>query len=149
MSLRIALQVALAAKIQACEYFAGPASVLVIYEDLGDIENQIQRAIGKIGLVILVQTPDSKAGDYPFIDTSEPRITVYENVVINRAKSGTQKTCPEVIHYLKAYLLGWEPVTTAGTWSPLRYVDVIPAQVDEQPITYQLILATQTIMMIT
>jgi hypothetical protein len=91
------IQTELSALITADSYFSG---IPILTEARGDILNQLQRALGKLGIVVIIETLTGKpehasAGSYT-VELSLG-ITVTENVLINQSASGTRKPASAVV----------------------------------------------------
>lgn len=91
------IQTELSALLTADSYFSG---VTILTESRGDILNQLQSALGKLGIVVIIETLTGKPetpgiGSYT-IDLNLG-ITVTENVLINQSASGTRKPASAVV----------------------------------------------------
>lgn len=77
----------------------------IIRVDEKDLDSRIEIAIGRIGLCVLIMTPECKT---PHFDTPGPFwdidciCMVSENTIINRGSSGTGKEASEVAEYIAA-----------------------------------------------
>lgn len=83
--------------LKADSYFT---RIEVITEQLGDISNQIQIALSKLGICVLVVTPDT---DFKFPDAPGPImdplkiiVEVTEQVLMNRGAQGTGRSASAV-----------------------------------------------------
>jgi hypothetical protein len=91
------IQRELSGVITADSYFTG---IPIITEARGDILNQIQRALGKLGICVIIETltgrPEhASAGSY--LIELNVGLTVTENVLINQGSTGTRKPASEVV----------------------------------------------------
>ena len=91
------IQEAIAKALKKEPFFA---NVPVITEAKGDVLNQIERAIAKIGISVVIETLTGKpetmgVGAYSL--DLKVGVTVSENVVINQGASGSKKTASQVV----------------------------------------------------
>jgi hypothetical protein len=91
------VQESVAAVLTADPYFAG---IPIITERKGDVLNQIEINLGKLGLCVVIETITGKPehgaiGSYS-LDLNVG-ITVTENVLINQGATGTKKPASEVV----------------------------------------------------
>lgn len=84
------------------------ARVKLLTEQLGDIRNQIQQALNKLGICALITTP---SGDVkypnapgPMFDPLTIAVDIVELVLINRGASGSQQPASDVAEHT-AWLL--------------------------------------------
>ncbi len=89
-----AIQAELANLLAADAYFIGPPSIPVLVEDKGDLEFEIDKAINEIGISVVIITPKAEVRIGNALLTIVAGIT--ENVVVNRAETGTQKAAVDV-----------------------------------------------------
>lgn len=79
--------------------------ITVLRFDKGDIQNQVDVVIGRVGICALILTPKMtvrfKDTPGPFFEINTS-VEVIENVIINRSGSGTNKSAPEVAEYVAA-----------------------------------------------
>jgi hypothetical protein len=84
-----------------------------ITENIGDLASNIQKAIGKLGLIGIVMTPGGgklyKMGIYPASFRCVVEIQLQENVTINRGASGTQIASLALVEFIIARLHLWSP----------------------------------------
>lgn len=99
------IQAQAVATLTSDPYFAG---ISIIPEDLKDIVSEIQTSLAKLGICVVVQTPDTefKYGDAPgpIMDSVKVAIQVAEMPLINRGAKGTRKPAGQVAEYV-AWLL--------------------------------------------
>ncbi|MBI4024847.1 MAG: hypothetical protein HY360_07675 [Verrucomicrobia bacterium] len=91
------LQDAIAATLAARPEFAG---VQIFTEKIGDIASEIEIAVGKIGICIVILTP-SAGVQYPnvpgpLLDPVRIVVAIFEDVIINRSPTGTNKPAADV-----------------------------------------------------
>lgn len=101
------LQEAVVTQLSSKAYFSTAPAIAVMSEKLGDIENRIQAQLGKLGIVAIVTTP---VGPVENPENPVPAIrpllvvTIIENVLLNRASTGTREPADKVAlgvaHYL-------------------------------------------------
>lgn len=81
------------------------SDIEVIRVDEKELDSRIEVAIGKIGLCVLILTPECKVAHPdtpgPFWDI-DCICQVWENTIINRSSSGTGKEASEVAEYIAA-----------------------------------------------
>lgn len=136
------LQDAIAQRLSAEDYFAGPLPVPVLTEDIGDLENAIQQRVNQLGVCVLVLTPELQPGAEPNSGQVDVRLTVSEKVVVNRSASGTGKRASAVALAAVALLQDWRP---RDLWTPLRMLRV--AVKETKPLlVYEVTLRTWTIL---
>ncbi len=97
MSLFSAVQEDIRQWLKAREFFS---NVEVITEDRGDVINEVQTALGKLGIVVVVEMLKGRV-EFPGVGAGSIAfgigMTVHENVVINRSGDGTKKTAPDAV----------------------------------------------------
>jgi len=91
------IQEEVAAVLVADPYFSG---VPVINERKGDILNDIERNLGKLGICVVIETITGRPehgsiGSYSL--SLNVGVTVTENVLINQSASGTRKPASEMV----------------------------------------------------
>lgn len=86
-----------------------------ITENIGDLANNIQKTIGKLGIIGIIMTPGGgklfKAGIYPISFRAVAEIQIQENVTINRGPSGTQIASLDLIEFIMQRLHLWSPTS--------------------------------------
>lgn len=102
--------------------------VKIVTENLGDIANQIELALNKLGLVIVILTPGAKCAypdaPGPIMDPVTPVAAVYEMVLLNRGANGSKLPCSAVAERV-AYQLHYPNHAAARTDSyPLVCTDI-------------------------
>lgn len=128
-----------ATKIQGIDGFAG---VPVLTEIKGDLVNEVEMAIAKLGLCILVLTPTMRNDEPEALAinlSADLVVQVMENPQINRGAGGTGLAAVDVavtvaqeLHYFQA-----------GLWSTLRFEGLELVE-EAQSIAYQILFNTRT-----
>lgn len=93
------------------DYFDG---VTIIKEDIGDIVNQINKALGPVaGICVVILTVDADNNhpnvNPPYLSNVKVVVEVLENVVINR-QGASYKTANDMIEHVLLYLNHYKPV---------------------------------------
>lgn len=94
------------------------SNVPVIGQDQGDVLTAVDEAIGKLGLVVVIETP---VGTVRYADVGAGAIsvdltlTITENVVLNRASGGTGKQADDALDEI---LIALNPMNTASKELP-------------------------------
>lgn len=109
-----ALQTEVTARLEAQEFFSAAPEIPVIAHRAKDLLNQMQQTLGKLGVCVIVGTPQARA-DRPAAH-SPPHFSrvnvicgVWENVIINRAAGGAGQPADLVAEAVAYYLAGWAP----------------------------------------
>lgn len=120
-------------------------NITLVTEDKGDIENQIQIALSKLGICVILLTPratDSKPNiGKPYFDNILFIAQVTENVTLNRAHSGTGKKALDVCEHVVAVLKGHKPPNVSECLTCQK--PTIQLQPNLSPLTYHVIFGTQ------
>lgn len=107
--------------LAADEQLFGPPRIAVLVDDEGDIEAQIQKAIGPIGSgggCVIVSYPNvAAAGRIPDIVTAEVLVQVLEQSIVSRSATGNKVQVGRLAEIVMGLLHGYEP--TSG-WSRLQ-----------------------------
>jgi len=111
MSVLADIQTTVEQRLQDATLFDGLdyfGDVTIIKEDIGDIVNQIQRALGPVaGICIVILTVDADNEhpnvNPPYLSNINVAVQVIENVVINRAQD-SYKTANDMIEHVLLYL---------------------------------------------
>lgn len=120
------------------------AAVPILTEQHGVIENEVARAVGKIGVSVVVLTPRLAPIANATNGASELTVVVAvtENVLVNRSGSGSKKPATDLAEAAWASLQGWTP---AGGWSPMRIKGL--SLVSNSPLViYEMVAATTIIL---
>lgn len=108
--------------LQEDEMLFAPPRTLVIAENIGNIESEIEKAIGPLntgGGVVIVGSPEPSSIDQkrPFMFPVTIRVQCLEQSIVNRSMTGNQvhaERLAEIVHIL---LRGWEAAENG--WSGL------------------------------
>ncbi len=118
MSLLGGLQQNSAATLGAHAFFtdAGatkPRPIPVLYEQLFDLQTQIQTQVAKLGIVTVLLTVSGKGSNpnrtKPYFEQIGIVARTYENVRINRGPVGTGQSASTVAEACGLILHGWKP----------------------------------------
>lgn len=109
-----ALQDAVAARIIGVEDFVKVQGLDVAQQRKGDILNQIQTSLQKIGLGLTVMTPEINPGDDgPCSLQVKVTVAIVENVIINSSPGGTRVPALDLVAAALGVLMnpptGWAP----------------------------------------
>jgi hypothetical protein len=110
-------------------FYLIPQGVLVIAEDEGDIDTKIAKTVGKIGLCLVVVFTTVRRGEIQKGRTIEIQVSGFENVIINRASTGTRVALVDVMTAVDGLLDGWPPVGIDGVelpFSPPMFEQSLP-----------------------
>ncbi len=133
------LQSAIATRLEAHAVFVGPPAINVITEDQGDLGNLIEINLAKLGLAVVVGTPQITGGNLPEVDVTVV-VMVTEQPIINR-KKGLIASAADVGISAMEQLWGWQP---SAIWSP---IDEPKMQIkDTEPIIYEVSFVLKTIL---
>lgn len=108
--------------IQANPWFS---NVPVVVQDKGDVNNQIELALNKLGIGIVIEQADGRIDFQGPAVVSIPlntTITISENVLINRSESGSGKRADQVLIRL---ILLFNPYSAAGQLISLKKFSLI------------------------
>lgn len=116
------LQTQCKARLDAQQFFAGAAgetAIAVLVETLKDIQNEIDRRLARLGLAVVILTPNLSTslrapGLYPAWDRVSVVASVLENVTINRGASGIGQPASLVAEACAYFLHGWAPAVTGN-----------------------------------
>lgn len=138
------LKTAIASRIAEAQPFAGPPSVTVVSERLGDWLNRIQVALneGGVGLAVVVGTPlleKQQSGRLHF--QARVPIHVWENVPLNQGESGRRVSAEDAVLAILGILTGHQP---AGGWTPLEAMgNITPADnTKEGLVMFELVMVS-------
>lgn len=150
------LQAVLAAKLTIDPVFSGAQStngkpVPIVTEKIGDVINYTQSAIGLMGLVVIILTPEFKLLDYkksPLVGMVLIQIQVSEFYAINQSKTGigipAQTLSTRVVE-----LLHWQPNGVVSGIDPreelIKFLGIklVKSRNDQpQAVTYLLMFQT-------
>ena len=110
-SVLVGIQQTAANRLMADPFFS---DLKVVTENISDIENEIERAIASLGIVVIVVTPTAsvrqmKDAPGPYFEDIRIVVQVSESVTLNRSAQGTNKTALQVAEYALAVLHGFQP----------------------------------------
>lgn len=111
--------------LQEDDQLFAPPRVSVLSEDLGDLEKEIEKAIGPLGSgggVVIIGMPSPQPSDLkkPFLFTVEIEIQCIEKSIVNRSMSGNKVKSDrlgEIVHTLL-----WRYQPTSSGWTQLERV---------------------------
>lgn len=132
--------------------FDEPPSVEVLTERLSDFEQNIKLALmSKLGLCLIVSTPEIEGGESPLELVAKVSVLVSENVVLNQSNSGSRITASSAALRVYLSLLNWAP----DGWSNLMPIADTPpirltgGQTDGSPVlTYEVALQAITTLLV-
>lgn len=118
MGLLLQLRTQIQQRLQAVAYFA---DIPILTEEIGDLENEISRALGaltvtggKLGVCAVVMTARADVRNPnvpgPYLEEIGIAVHVEESVLINQSATGTQKPCSDIAEQVLAALHNWTPV---------------------------------------
>ena len=132
------IQSAVAARLRELEVIAGPVAIEVLEEDKGDLDAQIEKAKGKLGIVVSVETTGLRRDDSKREMEMTLVVEIQEMVAINRGPAGTQRTWMQISEEILVSLHGWPPLENL---QPLVFQDMGPVAVGS-PTVCQLTFTT-------
>jgi hypothetical protein len=110
MGLLTTIQQAIADRLKTDRFFS---DIPILTEKIGDIENEIQRQLGAIGVVVIVITPTANvvytAPPGPYWHDIHVVVRVVENVVINQGQNGTKKPASDIAEIISAMIHLYQP----------------------------------------
>ena len=132
MSLFSDLQTLVADRLDSDAVFSAPPAIPILTEQIGDLDNEIQRAIQRVGLVAIVLTPRVTRLDRRHLAEVEVVISVAQVRELS-LRAGSKKLAADVAASAWALLDDW---AASETWQPLiaqslLLVEVSPATVYE------------------
>lgn len=130
--------------------FSQPPAVEVLTERLSELENKIQIAVSKIGMCIVLSTPEVTAGASPAHLIAKVSVMINENITTNQSRTGSRIRASEAAMRCYFALIGFEP---EGGWSPLvpspdaPAIQLIKVQTNDSPIlSYEVNLHTEIVL---
>lgn len=136
------LQTSVQTRLQAHAYLS---DIPVLTEEKGDIDNQIDLALGvlgsvveggKLGACIVILTPTAKNqspnAPGPLLEEFLLVINVLESVAINQGDQGTKKHAIQIVEFILRYLHRW---TIPGTNAAIKASSFLI--IGSDPLTYQ------------
>ena len=143
MSLALDLQQLIAARLSADDYFHGPPPITVLTEKAGDLVNKIEAALQKIGIGVLLVTPRMERAEGGPAYGVTVMAVITENLMVNQARSGTQKSALDVADHIAALVDEWAP---SDIWAPVR-VEGLTLTEGEPTVVYQMPLQTHVLVL--
>ena len=149
MALLTDLQQEAAARLAAQAFFAdadsagAPRPVPVLTEQRGDLQNRVRQSLGQLGIVCVVLTPTARMTNRnrprPYFDEIRIVARTQENVVLNRANTGTGQPASLVAEAAAWFLHGYTPASLGCTLllEEIRLVD------DPKLLVYETVLTLQ------
>lgn len=117
-----ALRTAIIARLAASPAFADAPAVTILTEDNGDIEDKVNKALGKLKVVAVLTTPLLARGESRGAVQANWQIDFFENALLNRAQS-PHKTAVQLVEAAFANLcVRWKP-DGATPWGDLVFDD--------------------------
>jgi hypothetical protein len=106
-------------RLESVAFFSAQPAITVLVETLKDIQNEIERRLARLGLAVVILTPQLSTrlrapGVYPAWDRVSVVASVLENVTINRAATGIGQPASLVAEACAYYLHGWAPAITGN-----------------------------------
>lgn len=110
------------------EWYNIPEGVVSIAEDQADVETEIDQRTAKVGLCLILIISKVARGAAKGQRDLTIQLSGFENVIINRANSGTRVALVDVLAAADGLLDDWEPTLDAVTlgFTPLQFEDQIP-----------------------
>jgi len=143
------LQNAVVAKLQYDAWFsmADPACP-VVADNRGDLKAQVDAALGKSGVILVVEEPSLRSGELPTELVARFKLTIVEHPPTNRAKAQF-RTAAETGMKAMALLMfegqgqRWQ---AAEHWTPFTFERLEPGDESEEGhISWELEFTTETI----
>lgn len=139
------IQAEIAANLRRDSWFQ---AVPIVTENLGDIANQIEIALGKLGIVAVILTPAGKAAfpdaPGPILDPVSAVVAVYEMVVLNRGAKGTKLPASAVAERV-AYQLHYPNHAAVRTDEYPLICQEIALRPDRTHLIYQVTFRTRAV----
>lgn len=129
-----------------CDYLDSDAwfdLIPVIREEMGDLSNLIDISLGKLGCCVVVETPvaNCESPNVPsmFFNDIPIVVTVWENVLLNRTASGSQKYALDTAQIIAALLQHWN--WTEGVGIFVKIPTILKA--GDDPLGYHVFFSTE------
>jgi|GEM_PF-2312943 len=125
-------------RLQAQTFFKSTPVITVLAENRKDIVTEVQKLIGKIGIVCIIGTPRARQDtpqkySPPHFSRIELVTQIVENVIVNRAASGSGQPGSLVAEAVAYYLTGWAPAILGNA---LLIESIEPIE-DERYVIYE------------
>ncbi len=149
MSLLTEIQQQAGARLSAQAFFSDagagvPSPVPVLTEQIGDLPGRVRQSLGQLGIVCVVLTPTARATNRdrvrPYFDEVKLVVRTQENVVLNRAASGTGQPASLVAEAAAWFLHGFVPTGPGGT----LFLEEIRLVADARLLVYETVFTLQT-----
>lgn len=140
-SLLLTLQQRCYDRLKGINYFA---KIPVVTEYKHDIEQELKMALGKLGVAVLILTPEASVNlhqdcPFPFFDKITIVVQIAEHPVVNRATTGLHHPASEVAEMVALHLHNWKPTDFNEIYLDNPSITLVP---DETFLVYQVRLAT-------
>jgi hypothetical protein len=139
------LQTLCAERLNTDSRFSGAKGVTVLTEQKGDLEAQIKKALGSIGLGVCLLTPDIRIESAPTEAVVTLLVGITENYLNNQGSNGTKIAALTWCEYVQGLLLDWSP---DEIWTPIQGGQ-IELQQATQPLVYAVHFTTRTLIRLT
>ena len=108
------LQTQVVARLDAQTFFSAAPAITVLEHRAHDLLNRVQQTLGKLGICVIVGTPQARQDtpskhSPPHFSRISVVCSIWENVIINRAASGSGQPGDLVAEAVAYYLTGWAP----------------------------------------
>jgi hypothetical protein len=120
-------------------------SVPVIPESVGDIEREIEIALKKLGIAVIIVAPSANRGKTreapgPYYDEISINCMVTENVLINRSANGTGKHNLAVAEHVAAILHLFKPDMVSETiYCDDPTIVLVPTKTEERGLQVRMV----------
>jgi len=143
------LQNAIAARLQSDAWFsmADPACP-VVADNRGDLQTEVNAALGKSGVILVVEEAPLRSGELPTGLVARPKLTIIEHPPTNRAKAQFRTAAETGMKALALLMFEgqgqrWQP---SEHWTELAFERLEPEDVTEEGyISWALEFTTETI----
>lgn len=149
MSLLTEIQQQAGARLTAQAFFSDvaaagvPKPLAVLTEQIGDLQGRVRQSLGQLGIVCVVLTPTARATNRdrvrPYFDEVKLVVRTQENVVLNRAASGTGQPASLVAEAAAWFLHGFVPAGVGGT----LFLEEIRLVADTRLLVYETVFTFQ------
>ncbi len=148
MSLLTEIQQQAGARLSTQAFFSDaaagmPKPVAVLTEQIGDLQSRVRQGLGQSGIVCVVLTPTARTTNQdhvrPYFDEVKLVVRTQENVVLNRAATGTGQPASLVAEAAAWFLHGFVPVGVGGT----LFLEEIRLVTDARLLVYETVFTLQ------
>ncbi len=149
MSLLTEIQQQAGARLSTQAFFSDaaagtPKPVLVLTEQIGDLAGRVRQSLGQPGIVCVVLTPTARATNRdrvrPYFDEVKLVVRTQENVLLNRAATGTGQPASLVAEAAAWFLHGFVPAGPGGT----LFLEEIRLVADARLLVYETVFTLQS-----